>query len=1802
MLNIKKKIKEVNLKIKVIGSLFLVTSILLLMTITMFNPITSSSNKEAYIKLEDMIVTDTIGDVSIEMIISDFDGTFANNDSVGKVVTLTAYYPTQTVGNKSLTLTVPEGLAYAQNGIPVPESFSIPSTVDTKIINELGEGQPLATQAIKDVVLPDKHVATGSTFNKVTYNLNDTADKIVLTFYVKGDGERIYADHDIINDLIATATYNDTTVTTSVDVKADLKTTDLISYERPNVYASATSVASKSDEIIYNYTRSPFEVWEMPYLKSGKITLYYPVGTEFIGVVGYNYNYPTKGTEGYTITIDEEIGKVVYEFTDNYFYPGTSVKYKIPEGMSAGIYETSGTPEIEFTTYDGSTYKYIPVSSDKDKDGIVDDGFVFDDVEIKDRSDYGSPINLTQTSNVHPLYETEYSHTGLIKLKNDNPFMTENLMYEVILDENYEAKRVKVPKGKDFVSLEYKTNKSDEYISLDITGFNGYLDAGTVGLGSDEYFTEVKANIGKLSAGYYSYGPTSVNHYTNTLAYGMQKSGISEVIHTVSMWVEGNEADTKVTVDTNSKLDSYTSNMTLEGTSVMKKDGVIVTAVTAGDTVTAEAHADIFNYLYGNSLIMENPYFILRESNDITIHESTIKIINPITNKELNFNVDKIVPSNSNLDTYYKLTLVDDITIGQFISYPFYEQKLKVSFDFTTSSTSTDSYIVNIKDIFGFANDGAKGSARDGSSLLENGVDLNNNGTTTDKIPTSYSYPLTINKNNHVVVDTYLSFEDTRYPSYMPSYPETAVNFTPEFLASYNITIKNSSPYEATDFVLYFPIPKEGENFGESYQSEPFKYNMKLSSLLPNLEGFEVTYASGVTKDTITTASYTKTPSDLDSINMIKVTATKEIGIGTTTSVEVPIVIDETLETTESKISEMNIFNPYYTVDYVVYSGWKKGSSVGAKLVLMNIEGTMFKDINFDGLYDPSVDEVLPDIEIELHRKESDGTYLPVTKDSKVVTTITDSNGHYQFNHETIGEISEYMIVPVMDKYPLLIETAYQNGSDYKIDSDIQTGDDGVRNIDPTLDPASFINLGYIEKQELSLDVPELIVLSSLEEIQYLLIDNETNNEGFIGPYYFESLGGTYEVSANSSVISYQTFTSGDEYLKLIAKEVTNKDVIETDLVISLEDRYKNTISKSSKILVVGSERESSLGLSAIDATISNSEAKSITSDKVLEVTDAIAYSNITGDTLEITTSSLEEIKNTTYLGGTYKVTLSTSEGSITVNINVEDTFKTDASLNDIKVNGVTIDNFDKETLAYNITVPYETESINLYASTSDSDATIDNANIGIKNLSVGLNTYNIEVTAHDINVKKTYTVNITRSERILDSNNLLASLVIKGQVMNPTFNSSIKEYNLTVPYEISDLEVTAIAESSLATVLVTGNNDLVVGNNTITIKVTAENSSVNTYTINVNREEKIILDTNNYLSSLEVKNHIINPLFDKEVNDYNLTVNYEVKDLELLVSTESDKATTEILGNNNLVVGDNTVTVKVTAENSSVNTYTIIVTREEKVLDTNNYLKELVIENYELVKTFDKESLEYSLEIPYEVNKLNITALTESDLSNVEISGNSDLSVGENTISITVTAEDNSTRIYTILVTKLEQEIIPEEDILPPTEEEIIPPVEDEVIVKPVVNNVVKSNDNNLKSLQISNHTIKFDRDILIYDITVENDVNALELFYELSNSKATAEILGNNNLVVGNNKIEIIVTAEDNSTKIYTINILKLSDTSEDETDILVEDDNDDSKKDTDKITTDNSNNNLMLIIIGVIITIIVAAVIIKSFISKK
>ena len=235
-------------------------------------------------------------------------------------------------------------------------------------------------------------------------------------------------------------------------------------------------------------------------------------------------------------------------------------------------------------------------------------------------------------------------------------------------------------------------------------------------------------------------------------------------------------------------------------------------------------------------------------------------------------------------------------------------------------------------------------------------------------------------------------------------------------------------------------------------------------------------------------------------------------------------------------------------------------------------------------------------------------------------------------------------------------------------------------------------------------------------------------------------------------------------------------------------------------------------------------------------------------------------------------------------------------------------------------------------------------------------------------------------------------------------------------------------------------------------------------------------LSTNANLSSLSVGGYTLTPAFVAGITSYDIgEVPFEVSSLDVKYTAEDAGARVNVSGNN-LVVGENTVSVTVTAENGGTKTYTIKATRKQDpnyVASSNAALSSITPSIGQISPAFGSDVTEYIVYLPYEsVGKAFSATGTAADAkANGVTSGEvTSLKAGENTVNVVCKAEDGTEKVYKVTVvvmpeysgvvpeiTGVEKETEPETEV--PTEETTEPPSETEAETETTTRAAVENN-----------------------------------------------------------------------------------------------------------------------------------------------
>lgn len=363
----------------------------------------------------------------------------------------------------------------------------------------------------------------------------------------------------------------------------------------------------------------------------------------------------------------------------------------------------------------------------------------------------------------------------------------------------------------------------------------------------------------------------------------------------------------------------------------------------------------------------------------------------------------------------------------------------------------------------------------------------------------------------------------------------------------------------------------------------------------------------------------------------------------------------------------------------------------------------------------------------------------------------------------------------------------------------------------------------------------------------------------------------------------------------------------------------------------------------------------------------------------------------------------------------------------------------------------------------------------------------------------------ITKNFTVMNKEASLTNLTLSNAELSPSFSSNV--YNYTATINSSSTTITATKKDSYSKVSGAGKKTLSYGENVFKVVVTSEDGTqTKTYKITITRPDN--RETINTLSAIKTSNGVLSPSFSKNVYSYKISLDPNVSSITITPTKEGTKSTFVSGysgGTFKLNYGDNKVLIKVKSESGKINTYTIVINRRDN-RNTNNYLKTLKIENANI--EFDKNTLNYSVIVKNNINKINIMATTEHSTATVSGIGEKALKEGSNKFEVKVKAENETIRTYTINIKRLTKD----EDV---------------------------SSNTNLKELQINNYPINFNKSTYSYTLEI-GDETSLDIKYSPEDITSIVNVNGNTDLKDGS-VITIKVTSTDGSTKDYIIRVTK-------------------------------------------------------------
>ncbi|MFZ0596274.1 MAG: cadherin-like beta sandwich domain-containing protein, partial [Flavobacterium sp.] len=549
--------------------------------------------------------------------------------------------------------------------------------------------------------------------------------------------------------------------------------------------------------------------------------------------------------------------------------------------------------------------------------------------------------------------------------------------------------------------------------------------------------------------------------------------------------------------------------------------------------------------------------------------------------------------------------------------------------------------------------------------------------------------------------------------------------------------------------------------------------------------------------------------------------------------------------------------------------------------------------------------------------------------------------------------------------------------------------------------------------------------------------------------------------------VSYDGFVNGDTEANL----TTPATIATTATKASAVGTYPITVSGavlSNYAINYGTNTALTITPASLIITAENKERQYGVDNPVLTVsydgfvngdTEANLTTPATIATTATKASAVGEYEITVDEATSLNYTITFKKGTLTV------IKSSNAGLTDLAIsNGTLSPAFEEGIKDYTTTVPNDIENITLTAIAADPSATITVNGIEVPSgtptdkipLVVGENKITTIVTAQD-GTTSTYTVIVTREP----SNNAgLIDLAISKGTLSPVFEEGTKEYTATVPNEVADVTLTPVTSDPTAVVTIKGKVipsgtptdkiPLEVGENEIVTTVTAQDGTISTYTVIVTREPS----HNSGLTDLAISEGTLSPAFAEGTLEYKSIVPNDTTSIKVKPTNTDASATITVNGKEvpsgtpsgeiPLQVGENIITTVVTAQDGTISTYTIIVTREDATPIYDAGLADISLSEGDLSPAFNTDYKDYKVDVPNETNSIVINPVPIDPKAKVEMvvdgvvidpTAPIDLKVGDNIITVVVTAEDGTQETYTVIVNRAAptpQAIVPNNFITP--------------------------------------------------------------------------------------------------------------------------------------------------------------------------
>lgn len=267
-----------------------------------------------------------------------------------------------------------------------------------------------------------------------------------------------------------------------------------------------------------------------------------------------------------------------------------------------------------------------------------------------------------------------------------------------------------------------------------------------------------------------------------------------------------------------------------------------------------------------------------------------------------------------------------------------------------------------------------------------------------------------------------------------------------------------------------------------------------------------------------------------------------------------------------------------------------------------------------------------------------------------------------------------------------------------------------------------------------------------------------------------------------------------------------------------------------------------------------------------------------------------------------------------------------------------------------------------------------------------------------------------------ISANNYLKSLSVGGSKLVPEFDKGVSEYSTSVSSDTEKISINATPADKNAKVIEgTGSYNLDYGNNVIYVRVRANSGEIREYKLNINRADP--RSNNNSLRFIDISSGNLSPKFNPNILEYYVDVSGDTEALSIKAATVDSNA--KIVGGTGDILlqpGNNNVHINVQSERGIIKTYLLKVNRDDG-RSANDFLSVLDGGKWVISPSFDKNITNYTMIIPNDITSITLDARAEHSGATVQVTGADNLKEGDNTVTITVTAQNGGVKVYRVNV-----------------------------------------------------------------------------------------------------------------------------------------------------------------------------------------